>query len=155
MPFITAGVLFFIITRLFKATGTYEMAFRVNAYAAATALLSWIPIVFRTNVPAAPGGISSLMALLGLLIEFYRLYLIAIGLSRTFSITVSRAAFAIIITAFIYIITLGPLMKHVMGPQQPAPAPPSEVDAPKTGMIDDLSLLVAKAKIPETWDLPK
>ena len=71
MPFVTAGVLFFILTRFFKAAGTFEAAFRVNAYAAATALLSWIPVAFRTEGSASPGTLFSLIALTGLFIEFY------------------------------------------------------------------------------------
>jgi len=96
MPFVTAGILFFIITRLFKAPGTFEIAFRVNAYAAATALVSWIPLI-------------------GLFIDFYRFYLIAIGLSHAFAITVSRSALAIVITVVIYIFTLGPIMANILG----------------------------------------
>jgi len=153
MPFVTAGVLFFILTRFFKASGTFEAAFRVNAYAAATALLSWIPIAFRTEAPASPGTLFSLIALTGLFIEFYRLYLIAIGLSRTFSVTVSRAALAIVITAFIYIMTLGPLMKFIFGSQQPGTPPAGEVDSPETSMIDDRPQLVAKATPPGRCDL--
>lgn len=104
LPFVTAGILFLIITRLFKATGTYEAAFRVNAYAAATALFSWIPLV-------------------GVFLEFYRFYLIALGLSRAFSITVSRAALAIVITVIVYVFTLGPIMANIMGSQAPTIAP--------------------------------
>ena len=33
-PFITAGLSFVLLTRLFQARGTFEAAFRVNAYAA-------------------------------------------------------------------------------------------------------------------------
>lgn len=84
MPFLTAGIVFFIVTRLFKASGTYEAAFRVNAYSAATVLFSWIP-------------------LLGFFLEVYRYYLIALGLGCTFSIKISRAFLAIAITLCIYV----------------------------------------------------
>jgi len=104
MPFVTAGILFFIITRLFKAPGTYEAAFRVNAYAAATALVSWIPLI-------------------GIFLQFYRFYLIALGLSRVFSIRVSRAFLAIVITVIIYIVVLGPIMAQILGTQLPTTAP--------------------------------
>ena len=104
MPLVSAGILFFIITRLFKAPGTFEAALRVNAYAAATALFSWLPLV-------------------GLFIDLYRFYLIAIGLSRAFSITVSRAALSIAITIAIYIFTLGPIMANILRSQAPAIAP--------------------------------
>jgi len=104
MPFVTAGILFFIITRLFKASGTYEVAFRVNAYAAATALFSWIPLV-------------------GLFVQFYRFYLIAIGLSRAFSIRASQAVLAIIITVIIYLVALGPIMTQILGIHTPTVVP--------------------------------
>ncbi|NVM20187.1 MAG: YIP1 family protein [Desulfobacterales bacterium] len=104
MPFVTAGILFFIITRLFKASGTYELSLRVNAYAAATALFSWIPVI-------------------GLLLQLYRFYLIALGLSRTFSIKLSQSFLAIAITVVIYIVTLGPIMSYILGGQPPPPVP--------------------------------
>ena len=68
--FVIAGIHYVIITRLLKAPGTYEMAFRVNAYAAATALFCWIPI-----------------PIVVVFLKFYEAYLITIGLSRAFSIT--------------------------------------------------------------------
>lgn len=43
-PFITAGILHFILTRLLGARGAYEAALRVNAYAAAVNLVSWFPV---------------------------------------------------------------------------------------------------------------
>ena len=153
MPFVTAGILFLIITKLFKASGTFEMAFRVNAYAAATALLSWVAAVFKVDPGGAPGAVSSVMALLGLVFEFYRLYLIAIGLSRTFSITASRAAVAIILTAIIYIFTLGPLMKAVMGPQQSEPLLPGGAESSLSSLLQQHPYLTANAKLPETCSL--
>ncbi len=104
MPFFMAGILFFIITRLFKASGTYEMAFRVNAYASATALLSWIPMV-------------------GLVVQFYHFYLIAVGLNRVFSIRASQAFLSIIIAVIIYIFALGPIMTQIIGGQWITAAP--------------------------------
>ncbi len=95
MPFLTAGILFLFITRFFKASGTYEAAFRVNAYAAAVNLVTWIPMV-------------------GLLFEFYRLYLIVWGLSYAFSIRVSQATLAIVMTIITYIV-LGQVVFHVLG----------------------------------------
>ena len=83
-PLITAGILFFFITRVFKASGSYETAFRVNAYASAVNLLTWLPLI-------------------GLLFEFYRIYLIVIGLSAAFSIKITRAFLAIVLTIVIYI----------------------------------------------------
>jgi len=102
-PFVTAGILFFIITRLFKASGTYEMAFRANAYSAAVALLSWIPLV-------------------GVILEFYRIYLIVLGLSSTFSIKMSRAFLAVAITLVVYMI-LGTTIGHMTGGPWPGAVP--------------------------------
>ena len=103
LPFVTAGILFFIIARLFKTSGTYEMAFRVNAYAAAVALLSWIPFV-------------------GMPLEFYRIYLIVVGLSSTFSIKASRAIMAVVLTMFVYIAASAAL-HHITGGQWPKAVP--------------------------------
>lgn len=101
-PLITAGILFLIITRLFKGQGTYEMAFRVNAYSAAVALFSWIPLV-------------------GMVLEFYRLYLIGVGLGCTFSIRGSQAFLAIVLTLIVYIIASGALA-HLTGAGLPLTA---------------------------------
>jgi hypothetical protein len=103
LPFVTAGVLFFIITRLFKASGTYEAAFRVNAYSAAVALVSWIPLA-------------------GILLELYRIYLIVLGLSCTFSIKASRALLAVILTVFVYMVASA-AATHITGGQWPKMAP--------------------------------
>ena len=103
LPFVTAGILFLLITRLFKASGTYEMAFRVNAYAAAVSLLSWVPMA-------------------GILLEFYRVYLIVVGLSGTFSIKASRAFMAVVLTIFVYMAASAALY-HITGGPWPKAAP--------------------------------
>ncbi len=103
LPFVTAGILFFIITRLFKASGTYEIAFRVNAYAAAVALMSWIPLV-------------------GIALEFYRIYLVVVGLSCTFSIKASRAFLAIVLTVFVYMAASASI-HHITGGHWPRAVP--------------------------------
>jgi hypothetical protein len=106
MPFLTAGIFFLIITRLFKAPGTYEAAFRVTAYAAALHLFSWIPIRWVL-----------------VLVEFYRLYLFAIGLGYAFSIRVSRAALTVVITVITYAV-LGSILGYILiGSQAPTPNP--------------------------------
>ena len=94
-PLITSGILLFFITRVFKAPGSYEIAFRVNAYASAVNLLTWLPII-------------------GLLFEFYRIYLIVIGLSFAFSIKMTHAFFAILMTMTIYIIAAAAI-SHFIG----------------------------------------
>jgi hypothetical protein len=94
-PPMTAGILFLIITQLFKVKGTYEMAFRVNAYVAAVSLFSWIPLI-------------------GMVLEFYRLYLIGLGLGCSFSIKGSQAFLAILLTLIVYIVASGALA-HLTG----------------------------------------
>jgi hypothetical protein len=103
LPFVTAAVLYVILTRLLKASGTYEMAFRANAYSAAVALLSWVPMV-------------------GIVLEFYRIYLIVLGLSSTFSIKVSRAFVAIVITLLLYM-ALGAAIARITGGVWPGGVP--------------------------------
>jgi hypothetical protein len=98
-PLLTAGILFLIVNRLFKAPGTYEMAFRVNAYAGAVSLFSWIPLI-------------------GMILEFYRLYLIGVGLSCTFSIKALGAFLAILLTLVVYIIASGTIA-HLAGGRLP------------------------------------
>ena len=100
-PFVTAGILFLVIKRLFKAPGTYEMAFRVNAYAAAVALFSWMPLI-------------------GMILEFYRLYLIGVGLSYAFSIKTSRAFVAIVLTIALYM-AASYAIHYLTGGQWPRP----------------------------------
>lgn len=79
------------------------MAFRANAYSAAVALLSWMPLV-------------------GVILEFYRIYLIVLGLSSTFSIKTSRAFLAVAITLVVYMI-LGTTIGHMTGGPWPGAVP--------------------------------
>jgi hypothetical protein len=89
-PFITAGLSYVLLTRLFQARGTFEAAFRVNAYAAAINLLSWFPMV-------------------GVLLEFYRLYVITVGLSTTFETKPWKALVALVLIVGLYIALAGRL----------------------------------------------
>lgn len=84
-PFITAGLSFVLLTRLFQARGTFEAAFRVNAYAAAINLLSWFPMV-------------------GVLLEFYRLYVVTVGLSTTFETKPWKAFVVLVLIVGLYIV---------------------------------------------------
>ncbi|MBW1784161.1 MAG: YIP1 family protein [Deltaproteobacteria bacterium] len=95
-PLITAGILFIIVTKIFKASGSYETAFRVNAYASAVNLVTWLPFV-------------------GLLLELYRIYLIVLGLSAAFSIKMTRALLAIVLTMAIYILAAGAIGHFTAG----------------------------------------
>jgi hypothetical protein len=91
-PFVTAGLAYLLLTRLFRARGTFEAAFRVNAYAAAINLLSWFPVV-------------------GVLLEFYRLYVITVGLSAAFDVKPWKAFVALVLIVGLYMalaISLGP-----------------------------------------------
>ena len=110
MPAVTAGILFFIITRVFKVPGTFETAFRVNAYSAAPPALSGISIL--------GGG----LALLGLLLELYRIYLIVLGLSCTYRVKTSRALLAVVITLFTYMGMFWTIA-HIAGFRLPTAAP--------------------------------
>ncbi len=78
-PFVSAGILHFILTRLLGAHGSYEAALRVNAYAAAVNLVSWFPVV-------------------GTLLEFYRVYVITVGLRIAYGTTDRRAFLAVALT---------------------------------------------------------
>lgn len=93
-PFITAGLIYLLLTHLFRARGTFEAAFRVNAYAAAINLLSWFPVV-------------------GVLLEFYRLYVITAGLSATFDVKLWKAFAALVLIVGLYMALasgIGPTM---------------------------------------------
>jgi hypothetical protein len=79
------------------------MAFSANAYSAAVALLSWMPLV-------------------GVILEFYRIYLIVLGLSSTFSIKVSQAFLAIAITLLVYMV-LGTTIGRMTGGLWPGAVP--------------------------------
>jgi len=96
MPFATAALLFLVLTRLFNTSGTYEQTYRVVAYSAATALVSWIPLA-------------------GFVVELYRIVIIAIGLRCVFSVKMSQAVVAIAIVIFVYIAVFS-LLGHFIGP---------------------------------------
>jgi len=83
-PLITAGILFIIVTKIFRARGSYEAAFRVNAYASAVSLITWLPLI-------------------GIFLEVYRIYLIVVGLSAVFSIKMPRALLAVLLTMAVYV----------------------------------------------------
>lgn len=82
-PFITAGLLHLLLTMGFRARGTFEAAFRVNAYAAAVNLLSWFPVV-------------------GMLLEFYRLYVMTVGLSAVYKTAAWKALLALVLIVALY-----------------------------------------------------
>jgi hypothetical protein len=94
-PFFTAWVFFFLATKVFQSVGSYEMAFRVSAYAATLSLLSWAPVI-------------------GLVLEAYRLYLLTIGLSIVFELKISRAVGVILLTLVVIVVVAGALA-HVTG----------------------------------------
>lgn len=87
-PFVTAGLLHLFLVKIFRAGGTYEAAFRVNAYAAAVNVVTWVPLA-------------------GLLMEFYRIYLLVAGLSAVYAVKASRALVAVALTMACYILASG------------------------------------------------
>ena len=97
MPFATAALLLLVLTRVFKASGTYEQSFMVVAYSAATALVSWIPLA-------------------GFVVECYRIYIMAIGLRYVFSVKMSHAVLAIAMVIVTYVIAFS-LLGHFIGPR--------------------------------------
>jgi hypothetical protein len=107
LPFVTSGIVFVFLTNFLKGSGTFEGAFRVNAYAAAVSLVSWV-----SSIGMAFGF--DWIASIGLILEFYRLYLIAVGLSCAFSIKVFQALLAVLATIFIYML-LYVTMRHLTG----------------------------------------
>ncbi len=84
-PFITAAILFLILTRVFKAAGSYLAALQVTAYVSAVTLFSW-------------------MSGVGLVLEFYRIYLMSVGLALIFSVRMFQAFCAIAGTMAAYIV---------------------------------------------------
>jgi hypothetical protein len=64
MPFVSAGVLNFLFTKLLRTGGSYEATFRVVCFASAVNLFAWIPVFFVI-----------------LLFQCYEIYLSALGLS--------------------------------------------------------------------------
>ena len=64
MPYVSAAILNLLFTKLLRTGGSYEATFRVICYASAVNLFAWIPIV-----------------LIILLLQFYEVYLSALGLS--------------------------------------------------------------------------
>ena len=55
-PLITAGILFLIITKLFKASGSYETAFRVNAQCGCEAWVNRLEALHALGRVQVEGG---------------------------------------------------------------------------------------------------
>jgi hypothetical protein len=96
LPFVDAVLLYLIAGRLLGGRGSYEATFRVVCYASAANLFTWVP-------------------LLGLLAQFYEIYLAALGLSVVHRIGVGRAfvavgctATAFLALALAFILSMGP-----------------------------------------------
>lgn len=97
LPFLTAGIFFLILTRLFNSPGTYEATFRLNAYASAVGLVTWIPVA-------------------GIFIELYRLYILVVALRAVYAIKTSRAVITIFLTLIAYTV-LFKLLYNISGGQ--------------------------------------
>jgi hypothetical protein len=109
LPFVTSGIVFFFLTNFLKGSGTFEGAFRVNAYAGAVSLVSWV-----SSIGMALGF--DWIASAGLVLEFYRVYLIVVGLSCVFSIKVFWALSAVLVTMFMYMLLFGTMRYLTGGP---------------------------------------
>jgi hypothetical protein len=79
MPFVSAGLLNFLFTKLLRTGGSYEATFRVVCYASAVNLFAWIPVFFVI-----------------LLFQFYEIYLSALGLSIVHRIGLAQALLVVI-----------------------------------------------------------
>jgi hypothetical protein len=79
MPFVSAGVLNFLFTKLLRTGGSYEATFRVVCYASAVNLFAWIPVFFVI-----------------LLFQFYEIYLSALGLSIVHRTSIAQALLVVI-----------------------------------------------------------
>lgn len=79
MPFVSAGVLNFLFTKLLRTGGSYEATFRVVCYASAVNLFAWIPVF-----------------LVILLFQCYEIYLSALGLSIVHRTSVAQALLVVI-----------------------------------------------------------
>ncbi len=102
MPFVHAGIILVLLRMLFRVEGTYELSFRINAYASAAVLLSWVPV-------------------LGFLIELYRLFVISYGVKQLFGVSLVRAA-AVVMLGVVVMIILYWIFAQAIGP---APVKPS------------------------------
>lgn len=74
MPFVNTALLNFLFTRLLRTSGSYEATFRAVCYASAVNLFAWVPDLI----------------ILGLL-QFYEIYLCALGLSIVHRTSLGRA----------------------------------------------------------------
>ena len=91
MPFVSAGILNFLFTKLLRTGGSYEATFRVVCYASAVNLFAWFPVFFVI-----------------LLFQFYEIYLSALGLSIVHRVSVGQALLVVIggLLAISVIVTL-------------------------------------------------
>jgi hypothetical protein len=91
MPFVSAGILNFLFTKLLRTGGSYEATFRVVCYASAVNIFAWIPVFFVI-----------------LLFQFYEIYLSALGLSIVHRVSLGQALLVVIggLLAISVIVTL-------------------------------------------------
>jgi hypothetical protein len=96
LPFVDAALLHLIAARLLGGRGSYEATFRVVCYASAVNLFTWVPF-------------------LGLLAQFYEIYVAALGLSVVHRIGIGRAYVAVACTAGAFLV-LALVLVMSMGP---------------------------------------
>jgi hypothetical protein len=96
LPFVDAALLHLMAARLLGGRGSYEATFRVVCYASAVNLFTWVPLI-------------------GLLAQFYEIYLAAVGLSVVHRIGMGRAFVAVGSTATVFL-ALAVVFMLSMGP---------------------------------------
>ena len=95
--YIVAGVYhLFVILFVRRSNAGFEATFKASAYAAAIALLTWIPVV-------------------GFLLRFYGLYLSIVGIRELHSTTTARAAAVVLIPASVALLIVLSLILSVSG----------------------------------------
>jgi hypothetical protein len=98
MPFVSAALLNLGFTKLLRTSGSYEATFRVICYANAANLLAWIPVFFIL-----------------VLLQFYEIYLCALGLSTVHRTSMGRALLVIVGTVIGVSVTVVLLAQLILG----------------------------------------
>ncbi|HYA01809.1 MAG TPA: YIP1 family protein [Syntrophobacteria bacterium] len=84
LPFVDAALLHLFMVKFVDGTGSYESTFRVVCYASAVNLVTWVPLV-------------------GLVGQFYEIYLAARGASIVHRAGMGRTLLAVVATALVFL----------------------------------------------------
>jgi hypothetical protein len=84
VPFVDAALLHLFMVKFVDGAGSYESTFRVVCYASAVNLVTWVPLV-------------------GLLGQFYEIYLAAVGASIVHRARLGRTLLAVVATALVFL----------------------------------------------------